>query len=285
MDWPGSLIEELAYRRVVLFLGSGVSATAKLEDGTSLPDWPGLLESLSSLLPPDHQKLALEMVSQGSYLDAAQVITDYVDFADFSKYMTSVFMTPKYRHSVVHECINDIDPKIVVTTNYDQIYEKYCDKVGESHSHNVCRHTDGFALDSIRSNVRIILKAHGCISDVRNIVLSRASYFEARRKNPEFYSILNAVLLVNTVLFLGCGLSDPDIQLALETINLSAPSQHSHFALVPKGRHPSISAAIKKTYNIKLIEYDGSVDHVEMLDLLLTLKQRVAEFRASEGLP
>lgn len=37
--WPANLVEELAYRRCVIFIGSGVSATAKNGEGQSPETW------------------------------------------------------------------------------------------------------------------------------------------------------------------------------------------------------------------------------------------------------
>ena len=93
---------------------------------------------------------------------------------------------------------------------------------------------------ALRSTTRVILKAHGCVSDPSKIVLSRGQYFEARRRYGYFYEILDAVFLTSTLLFVGCGLTDPDIQLVLENANISAPSTHPHYALVESNRHPEI---------------------------------------------
>lgn len=37
--WPDNLVEELAYRRCLIFLGSGISATAKNDAGESPDTW------------------------------------------------------------------------------------------------------------------------------------------------------------------------------------------------------------------------------------------------------
>jgi hypothetical protein len=228
--------------------------------------------------------LAQDLIKAKQYLDAAQVITDLINPADFNGYIRRTFKEPRYKHTALHEHINEIDPKIIITTNYDEIYEKYCDSVGDVNSHNVCRYTDNYALNDIRSNTRVILKSHGCSTDPGNIVLSRSSYFEARRENPEFFSILNSLFLINTVLFIGCSLTDPDIQLILENVNLSAPSLHPHYALVPVGRHPSLVTSIERTYNIRLLEYDDPT-HALVPDLIQDLKDAVLERREAIGIP
>ena len=48
--WPDNLVEELAYRRCLIFLGSGISATAKNDDGESPDTWGAFLNNVKSKL-------------------------------------------------------------------------------------------------------------------------------------------------------------------------------------------------------------------------------------------
>ena len=48
MDWPDDLILELARKRCVLFLGSGISANATDIDGNHPPTWRKFLEEVNS---------------------------------------------------------------------------------------------------------------------------------------------------------------------------------------------------------------------------------------------
>lgn len=48
MDWPDDLILELARKRCVLFLGSGISANATDKDGKHPPTWRKFLEEGNS---------------------------------------------------------------------------------------------------------------------------------------------------------------------------------------------------------------------------------------------
>jgi SIR2-like domain len=127
--------------------------------------------------------------------------------------------------------------------------------------------------------VRLVLKAHGCVSDPTKIVLGRSSYFKARRGFPAFYEILDALFLTHTLLFIGCSLTDPDIQLVLENANIAAPSSYPHYALVERMRHRSIVHAIKSSHNIQLLEYSPGV-HSEAVEALERLREQVESHRA-----
>ena len=114
------------------------------------------------------------------------------------------------------------------------------------------------------------------------MVLTRSQYFHARAKHPGFFALLDSLFLVNTLLFVGYSLSDPDIALILETAQLSIPSRHPHYALVPSGRHPAISQAIRNTYNVKLLEYDNPLnDHSEGLAAIKEFRDLVQSYRAT----
>lgn len=55
MDWPEDLVLELARKKCVLFLGSGISANAVDADGHHPPTWRQFLEEgKNKVKNPDH---------------------------------------------------------------------------------------------------------------------------------------------------------------------------------------------------------------------------------------
>jgi hypothetical protein len=276
--WPDALASELAERRCIIFMGAGVSMGSVSADGSSRPPgWNRFLADAVPLVTKRADKAyARRLIAANQFLDAAEVITECSDRADFGNYLRRTFVQPRFSASEMHKAILEIDPKIVITTNYDQIYDHYCDSGIAQSGYNVALHSDTFVVENIRSRVRLIIKAHGCVSDPRQIVLSRSSYYRARRDYPGFYQILDALFLTNTLLFVGCSLTDPDIQLILENVNISAPSTHPHYALVEKVQHRSIKAAIKTTHNI---EYPPT-RHDLALEGLAALKDKAILLRS-----
>ena len=191
------------------------------------------------------RRFAKQLIKKQQFLDAAEIITEASDRAAFGDYFRQTFDTPRFAPSALHKLILEIDPKIVVTTNYDQIYDRYCTSGLAKSGYNITLNSDTNIVDNIRSRVRLVMKAHGCVSHAQDIVLSRSSYYMAKRDHPRFYAILDALFLTNTILFLGCSLTDPDIQLVLENVNLSAPSAHPHYALVEKAKTPGRQGSYK----------------------------------------
>jgi hypothetical protein len=281
INWPDALATELAERRCIIFMGAGVSMGSVAADGLQQPPgWGGFLSGALALVTKRADKaFARGLIDASQFLDAAEVITECSDRADFGEYLRRTFIQPRFAPSEMHKVILEMDPKIVVTTNYDQIYDHYCESGKAQSGYNVALHSSKFVVENIRSRIRLIIKAHGCVSDPNQIVLSRSSYYRARRDHPGFYQVLDALFLTNTLLFVGCSLTDPDIQLILENVNISAPSSHPHYALIEKTQHRSIKAAIKTTHNIELIEYPAG-RHDAALSALIALKDKVNLLRS-----
>lgn len=283
MAWPEPLISEIAERRCIIFFGSGASAGSTDPNGNRPPTWGALLEEARDrfLDAPDHP-LATELLTQRRYLEAAEIIFSNADTAERNAFIRERFRDPPYEPSRMHELIRDLDPKVAITTNYDQIYERLCPThMGYVH----CRHHDDNLLNEIRSRNRLVVKAHGCVSDPGKIVLLRSHYFDIRANYPRFYNVLDSLFLTSTILFLGCSLDDPDIQLVLENANIAMPCEHPHYALVQEGqRHPALVAAARKAYNLRLIEYANPAgDHAEAITALEELLADVLAYRKTRS--
>ncbi|MDB5278798.1 MAG: hypothetical protein JWR61_3753 [Ferruginibacter sp.] len=282
MNWPKALITELASRRCIVFLGSGASAGCVSQDNMkSPPIWSAFLQSLINLMA-DKTDLPtiLDYKQKEKYLDAAEIIKKNISPADFSAFIREELVTPRYKPSKIHESILDIDPKIIITTNYDDIYDSFC-RTGAAHEgYNVSKYYDSHIISDLRSPVRLIIKAHGCISDASQIVLTKSEYFRVRQKYASFYKVLDSLFLTHTILFLGYSLTDPDIQLVLENVNIAAPSAHPHYFVTGNNINPAIKLANKSAYNIEFIEYLAG-NFEELNEGLIELSENVKEHRLS----
>lgn len=285
MNWDDSLIDELAARRCIIFMGSGVSAGCRnLKNNKSPPTWGGLLEKLNDTLPNSKDKIySAKRIKEKEYLEAAEIICKNISQPNFSKVLRSEFITPKYSPSEIHKSILSIDPKIVITTNYDDIYEKYCENGDASDGYNTCTYYETHLINDLRSPVRSIIKAHGCISDPSRVVLTKHQFFKAKQEAPNFFKTLDALFLTNSLLFIGYSLSDPDIQLLLENNNITAPGAHPHYIVIKKNSiHSALKISAEKSYNVQFIEYDGQKnDHSQLISGVNDLKNLVIERRLS----
>jgi hypothetical protein len=262
-------------------LGAGASAASINDRGESPPDWTTFLNAgIEGIASDEDRDGAKELLQQGAPLDAAQVLADSLGAADFARFIRDTFESPGFRANRLHELLLEIDPKIIVTTNYDSILESLAREGAAASAYNVCRYHDDHLVNDLRSDRRVIVKAHGCVSNPQKVVLTRRQYFQARRDHPHFFAALDAIFLTSTLLFVGTGFSgDPDIELLLQNVQIAAPSDHPHYALIEEGRHPSVLRALSETYNVKFLGYPKG-EHREVVGALERLAQDVAAYRS-----
>lgn len=113
--WPSSLVQELADRRCIIVMGAGVSAACKSRDQTKmLPDWSGLLAKLNGKLRDSSEQVFIsDLIDKGKYLEAAQIIRDHINSADFAALVRAEFVAPCFFPSELHKVIHEIDCKVV----------------------------------------------------------------------------------------------------------------------------------------------------------------------------
>jgi hypothetical protein len=280
MNWPSALIKELAARRCIVFLGSGASAASLSQDGlTRPPTWSSYLDGLIGIMNNNtDEPIIRDLIQKEKYLDAAEIIISNISPANYTAYIREKLQLPRFQPSAIHEAVFKIDPKLVITTNYDDIYDNYCKLGTSSNGYNVCKHTETHLVSDLRSPVRSIVKAHGCISNPSETILSRSQYFETKQKYSNFYKVLDSLFITNTILFIGYSLNDPDIQLLLENSNISAVGSHPHYACMPDNIHAKLKVSMKKTYNIELIEFPAG-NYTELSQGLTDLSNAVESYR------
>lgn len=281
LEWGDALIKELAARRCIVFLGAGASAgCVATHGGTTPPKWGDLLITLVAKIRnnDDEKKLATQLITEFKYLDAAEVILSSLNRADYVDAMRQIFEQPRYQASQIHQAVLQIDPKIVITTNFDTVYDLYCRQGIAKDGYNIFKYTDSHLVSQLRSPIRCVVKAHGCITDPDTMVLTRSEYFRAKQRSPHFFKILDALFLTHTILFIGYSLTDPDIQITLENANISAPSSHRHYFVTESGAPPALKRAWEKTYNVEVLEFPAA-DFAGLNDSLNNLAARVLEYR------
>lgn len=278
--WPKSLISDLARRRSVLFLGSGISKNAKNAAGLHPKDWGEFLQEGASKVSSSSKKaLIIKCIKNGDYLLACELLKKIIGRDDFVHLLKDEFLTPKFENAKIHEDIFLLDSRIVITPNFDKIYDVYADKESKG-SIVIKNYYDDDIADHIRQRERLILKIHGSITTPDKLIFSRTDYSEARISYKHFYSILEALIATHTFIFLGAGLNDPDIKLLLEDYSFRYQNSQKHLFILPK---QSLDREILKIHeenmNLKIITYDNKNNHQELLDSIGCLVKLVDDER------
>lgn len=274
IDWPPTLVREIVKERCIFFLGAGVSATATGSNGERPPSWGAFLESACSAITDKAKRNAIKaLVRQHKYLVALQAIKNNCDPAIYHELLNKTFNV-QYQPSRLHDIIYDLDAKVVITTNFDKIYEGYClsYRPGGHALHKVIDYTSDALADELRDDTRLLIRAHGSINNVRNMIFTRSEYHAAKRTHVSFYEVLKALFITNTLVFLGCSLEDPDILLLLEDVHIFGRHEKPHYALIKKDEANLFTVKDwRETYNIKVLEYGPNyADLIPEMEALLT---------------
>ena len=159
INWPKSLVTEIARRRCILFLGAGVAAAAINPVGKRPQEWKEFLKSAVDLIHTPQIKTDINnLIDQNRLLLALQAINDEADPGDYHALLNTNFNDASFEPSELHKVIFNLDSRLVITTNFDKIYEKHC-LTASTEGFKVIPYYSNSLGDEIRSDTRLIIKA------------------------------------------------------------------------------------------------------------------------------
>jgi hypothetical protein len=275
--WPSSLVSDLARRKTVLVLGSGISRGCANAQGKHPKTWLEFLSDLMQSITPNRHLRSL--LREKDYLTACEVAKYSLGKDAFNDALRAEYLTPAYQHSPLQESIFKLDSRLVATPNFDKIYETYANH--QAGASIVVKHQfDPDVAAAIRETGRLILKIHGTIDSTERMIFTREEYAQARERHRSFYSVLEALALTHTFLFLGCGVNDPDVRLLLEDTFFRHPGSRAHIFVLPvSALHKTVRSTFERSMNISILPYSAAHDHQELGDSVAELVNIVEEER------
>lgn len=284
--WPKELIHSIACRRCVLFFGSGVSMNSQGKGGVRPPTWPNFLETASKELGSPQKKIVKEvkkLIKDADYLTAAEVIRNGIRQERFVNLVKESFHTNDYKSAPIHDHLYNLDLRISITPNFDNIYESAAAKRGAG-AITVKIYNDNDIADSLRRHERVLIKSHGTVSSPNSLIFTRTDYAKARNEHSQFYELLDALLRTHTFIFIGCGVNDPDIRSLLENYRYRHPYSQSHYFVTSKQNFcQEIKDVLCESLKIKFIEYESTLDHKHLTIELENLVKQVELERIELG--
>ncbi|HBZ4249771.1 hypothetical protein A3N56_14135 [Klebsiella aerogenes] len=263
IKWPEDIITNIARRKSIIYLGSGVSRNSKNEAGRRPKTWFTLLKDMldETAAPKAHIN---KLLKENDYLTACEILKKKLGLAKFVALLRDEYLTPEYDPADIHKHIFALDSRIVISPNFDKIYDTYASTQTRG-STLIKNHYDDDLLSAVKENGRLIIKAHGTIDTPEKLIFTRKEYAEARSKHSGFYEILQALAITHNFVFIGCGVNDPDIRLLLEDTFFKHGSYKSHFFILAKGSiHNDQIDIIENTMNSKIITYSSNNNHEEL---------------------
>ena len=177
---------------LTLFLGAGVAKPA------GLPDWKRLLNLLAKERISPAELPAFARLSE---LDRAALIEQRLAPGETMGAATArVIVEHSRKIAVGHALLASLPVDEVVTTNYDDLFERASVVVGRP-----CARIPG---GQVGPGQRFILKMHGCVSRPSSIVLTREDYLRFQENRSALAGIVQALLLTRHMLFVGFSFTD-----------------------------------------------------------------------------
>ena len=265
--WPNTLIDAIARRRSVILIGSGVSANSADPAGIRPPTWGKFLKDAYTELgrPIAHISRALRLFN---YLEACDYLKSEYG-ASWQDLIRDKFLTPRYRPAEIHKAIFNLDSRIIMSLNFDKIYETYA--IGASENTLIIKnYYDGDVRQAVAGSDRYIIKPHGTVDSISRMIFTVDDYARARIAHSFFYEMITALLHTHTFLCVGCGLSDPDMKLIFEDYRYKY-SECPHYITLPTPVSPAEAALIEKTRGLNVLRYSPKENHRELTQKLIDL--------------
>lgn len=198
MQIPAPLLEDIAAGKCLPFIGAGFSLNAKLPEGRTMPDWPGLTRVLAG------------STGVSKTLGGPEVASVYE--RSFGRVQLIEAIRQSLHSDVVepgnaHREFAQLPFDTIYTTNFDLLLEDAHDLVRRPFRSLVGELQMPFHGGPLTTN---IVKMHGDLRHEEHMIITKADYDNFLEDYPVISTHLSAMLITRTGLFIGYSLSDPD---------------------------------------------------------------------------
>lgn len=277
---PNILENDYLKGNCVLFVGAGISARIKRNNGTNVPNWKELVNLLIDFIYSrdyignDEKQELLSMVRDNKLIDVTQIIIDEIKESEFQAFLVDIFHDIE-ANDVIYPLICNMLFRAIITTNIDTLiedaFQKYaCEKIKVWTQNDINENLELFGE-------RFLLKLHGTYERQNTVVLGTQGYLDSIYKNKIMIKLMESLLLSNTFLFIGYSMSDPDLNNILNYLNVISNSNNRiHYLAIEKGKIFSLEKKyLRKHKNIIILEYENKTEYHEgIIDLLNELKKK-----------
>lgn len=194
--------------KLIIFVGAGISKNS------NLPDWEQLIKVfVDKLNYPINEGNKL---SSDEYLKIPQYYYNIYGNEEYKKVIKDELDVERQPNDI-HELIFKLNPKHIITTNYDRLLEY---TVVEQRMLFDVITKDKDLLDSKKS--KYIIKMHGDIKELDNIVLKENDYLNYSQNHILIETYIKSLLVDNTFLFIGYSLNDYNLKQIISWVDYLA---------------------------------------------------------------
>ncbi len=286
---PPSLVAVRRAGKLIPFVGAGLSLGTDVKGG--FPTWGDLPRRLLDECKPhhwqdDHDRQTLRarffkpdpadatkevprVMTLRAMLSELDVVKQKLG-DDYGNALSAIFRPRDAAPGAAHQAIMALGPRIVLTTNYDLLLEAV---EGPLLRQPYTWLNSAKALGDLTAGRNVLFKLHGSAEDEASVVLTQDEYAEVR-KHAAYRTVVDHLLIANSFLFVGYGMSDPhdlDIVLAENTSALRGAGS-IHYALLKRLSSEQAEAdrreMLFRDHRIAVIPFDNFTEVVPFLDAL-----------------
>ncbi|MDK9422773.1 hypothetical protein HER17_04735 [Pectobacterium carotovorum] len=248
---------------LAIFVGAGVSKSSENEM-IKLPSWGDLIEEL---------KMELNIDYEVDYLKVAQLY--FLEFGEnlYYKKIKSFFPTD-IPPSKIHKLIFEINPHVVITTNWDCILESVIRD--NAYIYGLVASDKDLMKSSLDKK---LIKMHGDFTN-HNIVFKEDDYINYEYNFPLVSNYIKSILSTHTVLFLGYSYNDFDIKQIIKWTQNHSNIRPPMFLAVFKADPAQSKYLLSHGITTLILDDKTAVDHFnnhytsQLYNFLLLIKNR-----------
>jgi hypothetical protein len=270
------LVDDLARRRAVLFLGAGVSSSASTISGRRLEGWERFLVRVAQQASPSVRGQVDDLISARDYLLACELLRN--DRGDQWNSLVQAEYNQAAEPSDLHRAIVGLDQRIIITTNFDKLLESsWVVKLGIASRYPVIlSNLDDDAFRMLRDHDnRYLVKLHGTIDRPDELIFAKSQYQQRAFASSQYNSFLESVFLNFTVVFVGFSMNDPAVSLTIEQYAYRYPKCRPHYAFQEAPVAQNIIDMSKRLRKLNIIQYGASSNHAALPIMLENLNEQV----------
>ncbi|SHM15459.1 SIR2 family protein [Rhizobacter sp. OV335] len=261
------LVDDVARRRAVLFIGAGASRWAKPASGGSFKDWTQFLIAANAKISIRRVRtLIADLISAQEYLLASELLKSNLS-DEWIELLKSEFQQVA-EVSRLHKALIDLNPRVVVTTNFDKLIETAWSTASGDNYPTVVTEIDGNAFRLFRDDEKYLIKLHGSIDTPQGIVFDKTSYQGAAFNNRYYADILATLLLTHTFIFVGFSMMDPAVTMIVESAAYRFPSTRPHYIFQSGKAIPEVDGLWKRLRKLYVLRYSDADHHAALAEQL-----------------
>lgn len=277
---PKRLVESVRGRRCIPFVGAGLSKQSAPE---RFPTWTELLNGMMAEAARQGHIAATavaelgDLLTRHKHLMVAEHLKTRVPVDFYYSYLQERFRCQDVSPAQVHRLLVEMNPRLIVTTNYDRLIE---DAYAETKSRAMTVLSYGESPVVQRRiqedgavGAPFLFKIHGDIDDPAGVILAESDYRKLLFGELGYRTLLASLFIHYTVLFVGFSFSDEELMLTLAELRwyLKSASQPDYILLADNSCTSVERSRFRDDYGLEVLCYPNDGSHSGVKEFLKQL--------------